>query len=211
MSSRQAGSCCAFETLMIRRRTATCAILAVVTLVGRTAAAADSRPFDVERSAVTVHAYKSGLFSVFADNHVIRAPIASGRVSEEGTLAVELVVNAVQMTVIDPTLPVDKRAEVQARMRGPEVLDSARYPEIRFTSASIAPDGAGQWPVSGDLTRHGVSRPLIFTVTRRDGHYRGAVVIRQRDFGIQPISIVGGTVKVKDQLRVEFDIVAKVP
>jgi hypothetical protein len=196
---------------MIRRRTVTCAILAVVMLVGPTPAAADSRPVDVERSTLTIYAYKSGLFSAFADDHVIRAPIASGRVSEEGTLAVELAVNAAQMTVLDPTLPTDKRAEVQARMRGPEVLDSTRYPDIRFASTDIAPDGAGQWRVSGDLTLHGMLRPLTFTVTRRDGHYRGAVVIRQRDFGIQPISIVGGTVKVKDELRVEFDIVAKAP
>jgi polyisoprenoid-binding protein YceI len=194
---------------MIRRRTVTCAMLAVVMLVGSTPAAADSRPVDAERSTLTIYAYKSGLFSAFADNHVIRAPIASGRVSEEGTLAVELAVDAVQMTVLDPALPADKRAEVQARMRGPEVLDSTRYPDIRFASTDIAPDGVGQWRVSGDLTLHGVSRPLTFTVTRRDGHYRGAVMIRQRDFGIQPISIVGGTVKVKDDLRVEFDIVAK--
>ena len=82
---------------MTRRRTATCAILAVVMLVGRTAAAADSRPVDVERSTLTVYAYKAGLFSAFADNHVIRAPIASGRVSEEGMLAVELAINAVQI------------------------------------------------------------------------------------------------------------------
>jgi polyisoprenoid-binding protein YceI len=194
---------------MIRRRTVTCAMLAVVMLVRSTPAAADSRPVDAERSTLTIYAYKSGLFSAFADNHVIRAPIASGRVSEEGTLAVELAVDAVQMTVLDPALPADKRAEVQARMRGPEVLDSTRYPDIRFASTDIAPDGVGQWRVSGDLTLHGVSRPLTFTVTRRDGHYRGAVMIRQRDFGIQPISIVGGTVKVKDDLRVEFDIVAK--
>lgn len=172
-------------------------MLAVVMLAGRTAVAADSRPVDVERSTLTVSGYKSGLFSAFADNHVIRAPIASGRVSEKGTLAVELAVNAVRMTVLDPTLPADKRAEVQARMHGPEVLDSTLDPDIRFASTGIAPDSAGLWRVSGDLTLHGVSRPLTFTVTRRDGRYRGAVVIRQRDFGIQPISIVGGTVKVR--------------
>jgi hypothetical protein len=64
--------------------------------------------------------------------------------------------------------------------------------------------------VTGDLTLHGVTRSLTFPVTRREGHYRGTVSIRQRDFGIQPISIVGGTVKVKDELRIEFDIVDRV-
>jgi hypothetical protein len=33
------------------------------------------------------------------------------------------------------------------------------------------------------------------------------VTLKQSDFGIRPISIVGGTVKVKDELKVEFDVV----
>jgi len=34
-------------------------------------------------------------------------------------------------------------------------------------------------------------------------------VLKQHDFGITPISIAGGTVKVRDELKVEFDIVVK--
>jgi polyisoprenoid-binding protein YceI len=151
--------------------------------------------------------HKAGLFSAFADNHVIRAPIAGGRISGEGMLAVELTVKAAQMTVLDPTLSADKRAEVQARMHGPEVLDTARYPDIRFTSTRIAPDGADRWQVIGDLTLHGTSRPLTIVVVRRDGRFRGTVSIRQREFGIRPISIAGGTVKVKDEVHIDFDIV----
>ena len=167
----------------------------------------ESQPIDVEQSTLTVHVYKAGLFSAFADNHVVRAPIAGGRISADGTLAVELTVKAAQMTVLDPTLSADKRAEVQARMHGPEVLDSARYPDIRFNSRHVAPDGADRWQVTGDLTLHGTSRPLTFVVVRRDGRFRGTVSIRQRDFGIRPISIAGGTVKVKDEVHIDFDIV----
>lgn len=188
---------------MVGFRPATCAAAIVLLSVAADVAA---QPIDVDQSTLTVHAYKAGLFSAFADNHVIRAPIAGGRVSEEGTLAVELTVKAAQMTVLDPGLSADKRAEVQARMHSAEVLDSARYPEIRFVSTRVTPHGADRWQVAGDLTLHGTSRPLTLVVVRRDGHFRGAVSLRQRDFGIQPISIIGGTVKVKDELRVEFDI-----
>jgi len=31
-------------------------------------------------------------------------------------------------------------------------------------------------------------------------------MLKQRDFAIKPISIVGGTVKVKDDIKIEFDI-----
>ena len=66
---------------------------------------------------------------------------------------------------------------------------------------------ANQWDVSGRLTVHGVSHVVAFKA-RRDsgGHYRGEAHIRQRDFGIQPIRIAGGTISVKDDLRIAFDI-----
>ena len=194
---------------MVRRGLRMWVIVAVTLALGAAMATADARAIDIEHSTLTVHVFKAGLFAAFADNHVIRAPIAEGHVSEVGILAVDLIVHTAEMRVVDPTLPTDKRAEVQARMHGPEVLDSSRYPDIRFASTRIDPDGADQWRVTGDLTLHGVTRPLMLAVTRREGHFRGAASIRQRDFGIQPISIVGGTVKVKDELRVEFDIVPR--
>jgi hypothetical protein len=40
-----------------------------------------------------------------------------------------------------------------------------------------------------------------------NGTYRGEVDIRQRDFGIEPIKVAGGVVKVKDELKVQFEIV----
>jgi hypothetical protein len=49
----------------------------------------------------------------------------------------------------------------------------------------------------------------MFAATRANGRYRGRVAVKQRDFGINPISIAGGTVKVKDEIRIEFDIVAR--
>jgi len=184
-------------------------LLIIAILAATAGLRAESRPIDTVRSTLTVFVYKSGMFSAFADDHVIRAPIASGSISAEAPLAVEVRVQAGTLKALDPKLAADKRAEVQARMLGPEVLDSARYPDITFTSTAIEPAGADRWTVTGRLTIHGQTRPATFAVARRDGHYRGTAVLKQRDFGIQPISIVGGTVKVKDEIKVEFDIVAQ--
>jgi polyisoprenoid-binding protein YceI len=63
--------------------------------------------------------------------------------------------------------------------------------------------------VTGRLTIHGETRPTTFTVVRRNGRFRGTVGLKQSDFGIQPISILGGTVRVKDELKIEFDVVAR--
>jgi polyisoprenoid-binding protein YceI len=158
---------------------------------------------------LTVFVYKSGLFSAFADDHVIRAPIASGSVSPDASLGVEISVRSANLKVLDPSLAAGKRAEVQARMLGPEVLDSATYPDIVFTSTAIESAGPNRWTVTGRLSIHGVTRPTTFSVAQQDGRYRGTAALKQRDFGIEPISIFGGTVKVKDELKVEFDIVTQ--
>jgi len=177
--------------------------LATVTL------GADSRPIDTERSTLTVLVYKSGLFSAFADDHIIRAPIASGSISAESPLAVTIAVRSDTLKALDPKLAADKRADVQTRMLSPEVLDTAQFPEIAFTSTAIAPAGTDRWTVTGTLTLHGKSRSITFPVVHREGRYHGTATLKQRDFGIEPISIAGGTVKVKDEVKVEFDIVTK--
>lgn len=169
----------------------------------------ETRPIDTGHSTLTVFVYKSGLFSAFADNHVVKAPIAGGSISEESSPRVELAVRAADLTVIDPGVSADRRAEVQTRMLGPEVLDTAKFPDITFTSETIVPAGKDRWNVNGRLTIHGQARVITFSVARVNGRYHGDVAIKQRDFGIEPITIAGGTVKVKDELKIQFDLATR--
>ena len=68
-------------------------------------------------------------------------------------------------------------------------------------------DGGGLYgSVTGRLTIHGQTRSITFPVARVNGRYQGEVAIKQRDFGIEPIRIAGGAVKVKDEMKVQFDI-----
>ena len=170
---------------------------------------AETRPIDAVQSKLTVYVYKSGLFSGFADDHVIDASIANGTLSDAAPFSVSIDVRAGDLRVRDPTLSASKRADVQARMIGPEVLDTQKFPSIAFESTMVEAAGADRWNVTGRLTIHGQTRSIVFAATRAGGRYRGAVTIRQRDFGITPISIAGGTVKVKDELKIEFDVVAR--
>jgi hypothetical protein len=167
---------------------------------------AESRPIDTEHSSLTVLVFKSGLFSAFADNHEIRAPIARGTISEGQPRGIEILVRSADLRVLDPNLSPDRRAEVQTRMLGPEVLDTATFSDIIFASTSVDPAGPGRWNVAGRLTIHGQTRTLTFPVVLEQDKYRGQVTIKQSDFGIEPIRIAGGTVKVKDELTVKFEI-----
>jgi len=178
------------------------AILAGIVLCGGIAAA-QGVAMDPSRSAITVYAYKSGLFSAFAHDHIVEAPIQRGEVRLSGDRGVEFVVDARRMKVLDPKLSADKRAEVQSTMHS-EVLESHKYPEIRFRSTAVQSTGPAAWVVRGDLEMHGVSRPVTVTVAQSDGVFRGRAKIKQRDFGIKPVSLAGGTIKVKDEVAVEF-------
>ena len=164
---------------------------------------------DTTRSTLTVRVYKAGLFKFAADNHEIRAPIATGTINESSP-SVSIKVDTAQLRVMDPKLSAEKREQVQQRMLSPDVLDPNRYPTIEFRSTHVEPNGANQWLVQGQLTLHGMTRPISFPVERGANEpYTGAVTLKQTDFGMAPITIAGGTVKVKDEVRVEFVIVPR--
>jgi polyisoprenoid-binding protein YceI len=168
--------------------------------------AAENRTVDPERSSLTVYVGKSGLLSAFGDTHTVRAPIASGSVHEGDPPSVEIKVDAHRMTVLDPDLEPKKRDEVQKRMLGPEVLDVDRYKEIRFHSTAVRQRGDSRWRVEGVLTLRERSVPLSFDVEHGKDRFRGKATVSQKAFGIKPISAAGGTVNVKDELEVVFEI-----
>jgi hypothetical protein len=170
---------------------------------------AEGLAIDPEQSTLTVFVYKSGLFSALADDHIIDAAIAHGTISEGSPLSVAMEARSAELRVRDPNLSANKRAEVQTRMLGPEVLDADKFPSITFESTAIESTGPEHWRVAGQLTIRGQTRTVTFPVNRTNGRYHGTVAIKQRDFGITPISIAGGTVKVKDEVKIEFDVVAR--
>jgi polyisoprenoid-binding protein YceI len=181
----------------------------LMSLLAAAPAFGERRTIDPKSSSFTVHVFKSGLFSAFADNHVIRAPIAAGTAEDGAEARVEIAVEAGRLTVLDPELAPAKRDEVQRRMLGPEVLDTARFEKIRFRSTKVQPLAEGRWRVEGVLELHGQSAPLSFEVSGTKERLRGSVTLSQRAFGIEPISIAGGTVKVKDEVKVDFEIVTE--
>jgi len=156
-------------------------------------------------SSITVHVYKSGLFSAFAHNHVIFAPISKQTVDAKN-MNVEIVVLTKEMKVTDPEASDSTRAEIQSTMLGPKVLDVEKYPEVHFKSSSIAKIDSGRYRVIGALELHGTSKEISFEVSGALNHYHGSTRLKQTEFGIQPVSIGGGTVKVRDQIDLDFDV-----
>jgi polyisoprenoid-binding protein YceI len=87
---------------------------------------------------------------------------------------------------------------------------------VRYESSRIAASGAGDrfWAaLRGDLSLHGVTNPLSITarvaVNGSSLRASGEFTLRQTDFGITLVSAAGGTIRVKDEVKCAFDVVAK--
>jgi len=181
------------------------ALLAAGIAAGAMTAAGQPRPIDTANSVMTVHVYKSGLLSALGHDHEISAPIAAGTVDAEGR-KVEVRVDAGTLRVSDPKVSDKDREEIQTNMLGPEVLDARTFQEIRFRSTTAEPAGPGAWKVAGELALHGQAHTVSMEVRESGGHYRGTCRFKITDFGIKPIKAAGGTVRVKDEVQIEFDI-----
>jgi len=154
---------------------------------------------------LTVRVYKAGLFGAFGHDHEIAAPIASGGVdTTAGT--VELRLDASALKVSDPGVSDKDRAEIQKTMLGPEVLDAEHYSQISFRAKDAKSTNGNSWSFHGDLTLHGQTHAVEVEVRETGGHYQGSARFRQTEFGIKPVKIAGGAVRVKDEIRIEFDI-----
>ena len=75
-----------------------------------------------------------------------------------------------------------------------------------FRSTGVESVDTTSWKVHGNLTLHGQTRVSTVEVRETGGHYRGSSRFKQTDFGIKPVKVAGGTIRVKDEIRIEFDI-----
>jgi polyisoprenoid-binding protein YceI len=174
---------------------------------------------DRERSTFTVRAFATGLLSAFGHNPTIAIPDFEGKMVfnpetvEQSSL--RLVIHAASLNVTDDIREKD-RMDINRAMHE-EVLQSDSYPDIiyecsRMTASKI---GEGQYggTLNGELTLHGVKRtqpvPVRISMNGDVLHATGEFSVRQSDYDIRPVSAAAGTVKLKDELKLSFDIFAR--
>ena len=56
-------------------------------------------------------------------------------------------------------------AKLTDELKSPQWLDAAKFPAMTFTSTKVVPDGKGKAKVTGDLTLHGVTKPVTLDIT----------------------------------------------
>ncbi len=96
------------------------------------------------------------------------------------------------------------------------VLEVAKYPEIIFKSTGVTGrlTSGGQYEakIEGNLTLHGVTRrielPALVTLSGHTLRARGEFEMNRGDYKVKATSALHGTIRVRDKLKLMFDIVA---
>ena len=132
---------------------------------------------------------------------------------EGGSL--HLTAKAGSLDLIDEVTQNDRRA-IERVMFG-EVLHPEKFPEVTFRSSRVVcspmegsryrADIAGMVSLNGAENRQSMQAQLVLS----DGSFRayGEFRLRQTDFGLTIASVAGGLLRIKDELKLVFFIVAR--
>lgn len=121
--------------------------------------------------------------------------------------------NSKLTVIIDPKsvrtdYPFPDKENFDAKIAGKDFFDAAQYPEIRFVSTRMERLGADTGRVHGDLTFHGVTKPIVMDVKLNGAKAHpmrgvGAVGVsatttfKRSDFGVKKlVPMVGDEVTV---------------
>ena len=174
---------------------------------------------DTGVSRFTVRAFASGMLSAFGHSPTFAIRQYSGEVqfnpeTPEGA-NLRLAIKSASLQVVDNISDKDRR-EIEGEMRD-RVLEISKYPEIVYECSRVTVNkvGGDQYSVTlnGDLTLHGVTRgqPVTAKVVVTGDMLRafGECSLRQSDYNVKLVSALGGGLKVKDEVKLSFDLVAR--
>lgn len=174
---------------------------------------------DARRSRFTVQAFAAGLLSAMGHNPTIGIRTFSGEVEFDlaalEAVAFRLTIQAASFEVLDDVSDKDRR-EMERVMKN-DVLEITRYPEITYQASAIPvtrlDTSIYTAVLGGSLNFHGVTRQQSVNARIIDSgetlRASGDFTLRQSDYQVKPVSFAGGALKLKDDLKFAFDIIAR--
>jgi polyisoprenoid-binding protein YceI len=166
-----------------------------------------------------VQAFANGLIAAIAHSPKIAIRDWSGVIDVASSTFAEaslhMRVRAASLEVLDE-MPDSDRRELH-RIMNLEVLESAKFPEIIYESTRVTTDKMKEdlyrVNVRGTLTLHGVSNEQDLGAQASIGvdsvRAYGSFTLLQTDYDIRIASIAGGTLKLMDELKFSFYVVAR--
>lgn len=166
-------------------------------------------PASVQPGAYAVEPYHTRI--VFSVNHMGFTTYYGDFTGASGQLSLDPAHPAASaVSVSIPTASVSTtNAMLDSELKGADWFDAAKFPAITFKSTAVQPTGPTTARITGDLTLHGVTRPVVL-----DARFNAAGVnpldkaytvgfdavahIRRSDFGVSKyVPLVGDAVDVQ--------------
>jgi len=176
---------------------------------------------DPASSLVTIEVYRGGSLARLGHDHVVASHDTQGYVLPDAGNA-DLYVELDRLVVDEPALRAEAHFDTQPsaediagtrrNMLGSGVLDAARYPFALVRVTGVR--GSGDDTMAHvSLTLHGTTRemqlPLRIETSAGEMNVSGRLTLLQTDFGITPLSVLGGAIQVKDAIDLEFRLHAR--
>jgi len=173
--------------------------------------------FEPERSRFSVQAFAAGMLSFLAHSPTFAVRAFGGTLHFDTERrhgdGLDLTITAEALELLDRVKAAD-RQEIETRMRR-EVLATDRHPTIQYHAGGFdgerTGDGLYRLHVAGRLALHGVEQAHAVDgqlLVAADGiRLRGETMLHMADYRIRPVTALGGTIKLKDDLRIAFDLI----
>ncbi len=171
---------------------------------------------DAAQSLITVTVRRGGALARLGHDHVVASRTLEGFVAPDAGRA-DFRFRLDQMTVDEPALRAaagldtqpseDAIAGTRTNMLT-KVLEAASYPVVLLHAERVGAAAS----VRLTVTLHGVARsfdvPTVVANTKNGLTASGSLRLLQTQFGIAPMSIMGGAMTVQDPMELQFRIVA---
>lgn len=180
-----------------------------------------------EESLLQILVYRGGAMARLGHNHVIASHLLSGKVFVaddplqsrfEVTIPVnELTIDEPAMremagTDFPPGVPQSARDGTRRNMLSEALLNGEQYPVIRLRATDVVAAAEG-FDVGVEIAIKDQVRNVRVPVVmeRKEGALivRGEFPLKQSDLGFKPFSVAMGTLVVLDEMRIRFEVTAR--
>ena len=175
---------------------------------------------DLSASEINVTIFHDGFLGKVRPSNTLAVKTFGGRINlppkdlSRATVAIDA--EAKSLANIYPEISDIERRELHSVLHS-KVLESERFPQITFRSVKVTEiKEVGEkksFVLHGDLTIHGVTKrftaPANMTITGGQLRATGETTLKQTDFGMTPYSGGFGMIKIRDEVKVSFNVVAK--
>lgn len=178
-------------------------------------------------SLLTILVFRGGPLAKAGHNHVVASHSMTGTAwvpADPGRASFEIHVPVNDFTIDEPQLralegadfsaevPDSAREGTKKNMLSEPMLDGARFPEVVLQSGRMESGSEGilaDVSVSIRGQTRTVTVPVQYEIQGNEVRAMGQVPLRQTDLGLTPFSLLGGALRVEDEMTVKFSVVAR--